>query len=243
MTGDGTMAIALEGGRSYVALIRFSSAARIASTQRPLVIERFHEVLMSVYLYNEHRGYTQLEALASALRDARPSEHALVDAVAVHARDERRHYRMFRAWFVRRGVMPLRIDSASGYIDRLVIAATGASLDTVDLALAAANDAALTRLFRLIVLTERRGLAQVRSLLRLSSVLLDRDMRAMFEVVERDEPAHFLPYEAWLARQYAVAPTRRERWADVCTHSMIVGLGVPRLLCDLRVQRLDAFPA
>jgi hypothetical protein len=215
----------------------------VAATRRSVVVERFHDALMSVYLYNEHRGYTQLEALEAALRRARPSEHELIAAIASHARDERRHYRLFRAWFVRRGVMPLRIDAASGYIDRLVHVVTRESLDAFDLGATVADDAALTRLFRLVVLTERRGLAQVRWLLRLAPILLDHDMRAMFQVIEHDEPAHFMPYQAWLDLRAGVAATVYERLADQYTHLAIVCAGFPRLLCDPRVQRLDAFPA
>lgn len=198
---------------------------------------------MSVYLYNEHRGYTQLDALEAALQRTRPDEHALLAAIASHARDERRHYRMFRAWFVRRGLMPLRVDADAGYIDRLVHAVTGESLDAIDLDHAVAHEATLQRLFRLVVLTERRGLTQVRWLLRLGPLVLDRDMRAMFEVVERDEPSHFMPYQAWLAQHAAPEARPGERFADMCTHVAIVWAHVPRLICDPRVPRLEAFPA
>jgi len=206
-------------------------------------MRRFHEALMSIYLYNEHRGYTQLEALEAALRRTRPNERALVQAVHEHAADERRHYRMFRAWFVRHGVMPLRVDAASGYIDRLVKTATGKMLDAVDLEAVTLDDRELQQLFRLIVLTERRGLAQVRSLLRARALVLDRELSAIFKVVERDEPAHFEPYATWLEAHGAALSTWRERTADALTHWHIVLLKMPSVMSIARSTRLEAFPA
>lgn len=213
------------------------------STQRSAVGKRFHDALMSIYLYNEYRGYTKLEELESALRRARPTESALADAIHAHARDERRHYRMFRAWFVRRGTMPFRVDTEAGYIDRLVYAATGERLATVDFDSTVVDDAALRRLCRLVMLTEQRGLAEVQWLLRYSTLVLDPDMRAMFEVVQHDEPSHFAPYEEWLAQYGGVTPTRRERLADLGTHLTIVWLKLPWLFFGPSTTRLEAFPA
>lgn len=206
-------------------------------------IQRFREALLSIYLYNEHRGYTQLERLERALRRHRPQEAALADSVQHHAGDERRHYRMFRAWFVRRGVMPLCVDASSGYIDRLVHSVIGRPIDAVDLDTAVRDEAELERLLRLIVLTERRGLAQVHALLGAQRLVLDRELRAMFEVIARDEPSHFEPYAAWLAQRGRAVSSLRERAADALTHGAIVALKLPVLACAPSPQRLAAFPA
>lgn len=211
--------------------------------RRGAVVARFREVLVSIYLYNEHRGYTKLEALEAALRTYRPTERALADAVHEHAQDERRHYRMFRAWFQRRGRMPFRVGAQSGYIDRLVLAVAGEKLDALDLGATVVDDARLQQLCRLIVLTEERGLAQVRRLLTFAPVSRDGTLRALFEAVERDEPSHFEPYRNWLGCNGGGPPTHRERLADLRTHLAIVGVDLPRLLFDPRLARLDAFPA
>lgn len=81
----------------------------------------------------------------------------------------------------------------------------------------------------LIILTESRGLAQVRSLLRLPDPLMDRELRAMFRVVERDEPSHFEPYAACSRR---ARPTSKalEVVADMLTHAAIVSLKLPLLM-------------
>lgn len=208
---------------------------------RPL--EHFREALLSIYLYNEHRGYTQLEALERALHEHRPQEQALAGWVHAHAADERRHYKMFRAWFVRRGVMPLHVDASVGYIDRLVQSVTGTAIDGIDFGAAVREEAELERLLRLIVLTERRGLAQVRALLGAQRLLLDRELRAMFEVIERDEPSHFEPYAGWLAARGRAASSLREAAADALTHGAIVAWQLPALVCDPSPKRIAAFPA
>jgi rubrerythrin len=206
-------------------------------------LQHLREALLSIYLYNEHRGYTQLEALEAALRRQRPEEEALAAFVHAHAGDERRHYKMFRAWFVRRGVMPLRVGASSGYIDRLVRSVTGQSIDAIDLDAAVRDQDALERLLRLIVLTERRGLTQVHALLGAQRLLLDRELRAMFEVVARDEPSHFEPYAAWLAARGRAASSFRETAADALTHCAIVAWKLPVLVCDTNPKRIAAFPA
>jgi hypothetical protein len=218
-----------------------TDAARAVTGVGSLCVERLREVLLSIYLYNERRGYEKLELLEAELRRLRPHEHALAEAVGRHVRDERRHYRMFRAWFARRGVMPFRIDPAAGYVDRLVHALEGVDLDGIDFAEAVGDDARLERLFRLIVLTERRGLAQVRALLRFAPVSSDPTLRAMFEVVERDEPSHFEPYDTWLAERGRAQASARERLADVAAHVAIVWLRLPRLALELRPERLETF--
>ena len=207
------------------------------------MFERFREVLMSIYLYNEHRGYTQLEALEAALRARRPHERALADAVAKHARDERKHYQMFRAWFRKRGRMPFHVDARAGYIDRLVRAVGREPLDQLDFGATVTDAASLRQLCHLIALTERRGLAQVRWLLGFEPVARDASLHALFTVVERDEPSHFEPYRAWLAEHGVGDPSFREHMADVATHLSIVCTQLPKLLLDPRLPRLTAFPA
>jgi hypothetical protein len=207
------------------------------------LLQHFREALLSIYLYNEHRGYTLLEALERALRAHRPEERALAAWVHAHAGDERRHYKMFRAWFVRHGVMPLRVDASAGYIDRLVRNVAGTAIDGIDLDAAVREEAELERLLRLIVLTERRGLSQVRALLGAQRLLLDRELRAIFEVIERDEPSHFEPYAGWLAARGCAVSSFREAAADVLTHGVIVAWKLPALVCAPNAIRIDAFPA
>ena len=82
--------------------------------------ERYLDLLGSIYIYNEHRGYTAIDDLLAAVRIRWPDDHALIAKVEKHRADEQKHYVMFRRWFERRGVMPYAVDSACGHIDRFV---------------------------------------------------------------------------------------------------------------------------
>ncbi len=69
---------------------------------------RYLDLLGSIYIYNEHRGYTAIDRVLVAIRARAPDDQALIAAVEQHRADERKHYLMFRRWFERRGVMPLQ---------------------------------------------------------------------------------------------------------------------------------------
>ena len=84
------------------------------------LVERFYDIFMSVYIYNEHRGYIYLNKLVLALEQKYPEETQIIDAVRKHARDEHVHYMMFRRWFVKRGRMPFRVNETVGYCDQIV---------------------------------------------------------------------------------------------------------------------------
>jgi hypothetical protein len=81
---------------------------------------RYLDVLGSIYIYNEHRGYTAIDRVLEAVRARYPHDAALTAAIAQHRADERKQYVMFRRWFERRGVMPLALDRTFGHIDRFV---------------------------------------------------------------------------------------------------------------------------
>ena len=73
---------------------------------------RYLDVLASIYLYNEHRGYTALDRVLEAVRARCPDDLDFIAEVEKHRADERKHYVMFRRWFERQGRMPLAIDRA-----------------------------------------------------------------------------------------------------------------------------------
>jgi hypothetical protein len=59
---------------------------------------RYLDVLGSIYIYNEHRGYTAIDRVLEAVRARWPDDSALIAEVAKHRSDERKHYLMFRRW-------------------------------------------------------------------------------------------------------------------------------------------------
>jgi hypothetical protein len=58
--------------------------------------QRYLDLLGSIYIYNEHRGYTAIDRVLAAIRAQWPHDSALIAAVQKHRADERKHYLMFR---------------------------------------------------------------------------------------------------------------------------------------------------
>ena len=81
---------------------------------------RYLDLLGSIYIYNEHRGYTAIDRVLEAVRARSPDDRAFIAAIEKHRADERKHYVMFRRWFELQGKMPLSVDRTCGHIDRFV---------------------------------------------------------------------------------------------------------------------------
>jgi len=191
--------------------------------------QHYLDVLGSIYIYNEHRGYTAIDDLLTAVRARWPDDHELIARIEKHRADERKHYQMFRRWFERRGVMPYAVDKAFGHIDRFVSIMFGRGIDDLDKLEVVNSDEQFGRLCRVISLTERRGYKQVEILLKNSHVLSDRGLSKIFRIIEQDEPSHWAPYDEWLDANGG----RRERWwersVDSYIHSELLFLKLPML--------------
>lgn len=205
--------------------------------------ERYLDVLASIYLYNEHRGYTALDRVLAAVRARCPDDHGFIAEVEKHRADERKHYVMFRRWFELQGRMPLAVGRACGHIDHFVERVFGCRIDDLDTEGVIADDDAFEKLCRVIMLTEQRGYAQVEILLRSAIVRSDPAMRRIFEVVHVDEPDHFLPYRHWLeAHGREPNPRWNERLADFAIHKLLMLVKLPVLFLDAGVARLEHWP-
>lgn len=204
---------------------------------------RYTAVLASVYLYNEHRGYTELERLARALREKYPSEHEFIAAVEKHTEDERKHYLMFRHYFESRGEMPLAVGSSSGYIDRLVSSIFAADIDDLNTEEMVTDDEKFFRLCRLIMITEFRGMKQVKMVLHSRLVRRDKDLIRIFKIIERDEPSHCYPYQKWLQAKGSHEPSLREKAVDVIIHYQLMAIKLPLLFLNPFKKRLQDFPS
>lgn len=204
---------------------------------------RYVTVLASVYLYNEHRGYTELERLLGVLRVKYPSEHEFITAVEKHTDDERKHYLMFRHYFESRGEMPLAVGSSSGYIDRLVSMIFGTNIDDLDTEEVVTDNTKFFRLCRLIMITEFRGMKQVETILNSRLIRGNEELRRIFRIIERDEPSHCQPYQKWLRTHNSDDVTFRERAADFITHYSLIMIKLPFLFCNPFGKRLKVFPA
>lgn len=202
-----------------------------------LIRRRYLDVLCSIYLFNEHRGYSSLDRVLAALRQRHPDATTFIAAVEKHRADERRHYLMFRTWFERQGRMPLAVDKNCAHIDRMIRATFGCDIDGLDTARVIADDALFAQLCRIIVLTEQRGVWQVDKLLAMRTVTADRGLNKIFRAIERDEPSHWLPYDGWLRGRGEDRARLSERLADWWVHKSLVLFKLPFLFFNPALPR------
>ena len=203
---------------------------------------RFLDVLASIYIYNEHRGYTSLDRVLEAVRARCPDELAFIAAVEKHRADEYKHYLMFKRWFDLKGTMPLQVDRTCGHIDRFIEGVFGCPIEELDTQAIIADGAQFEKLCRVIMLTEQRGMRQVEILLKNSHIRSDPVMTRIFKIVEQDEPDHWLPYHGWLTTQGRVTAKWRERWTDYWIHKSLMLAKLPAVFLNARSPRLDAWP-
>jgi len=198
---------------------------------------RYLDLLGSIYIYNEHRGYTAIDRVLDAVRARSPDDHALIAAIESHRADERKHYVMFRRWFERRGVMPLALDRKFGHIDRFVEIMFGRTVDRLDTQAVIDRDELFERLCRVISLTEQRGYRQVEILLAHPIVRTDPVLVRIFEIIRKDEPSHWAPYDGWLKAHAKRAPKWWERAVDGLVHSELLFLKLPVLFLNPFIKR------
>ena len=211
-------------------------------TVRSAFRERYLDVLGSIYIYNEFRGYTSLDRVLEAVRARCPDDQAFQDEIAKHRADERKHYVMFRRWFERQGRMPLKVDSGVGHIDRFIQWVFRCSIEELDTGHIVAEPDEFERLCRVIMLTEQRGYAQVEIILKNKTIMSDPILKRIFEIVHKDEPDHFLPYQRWLESQGRATAKWNERAADWCIHKILMLAKLPALFLDSGRERMEHWP-
>jgi hypothetical protein len=137
--------------------------------------------------------------------------------------------------------MPLRIDRTCGHIDRFVEIMFRRTIDNLDTDRIIAEDAQFERLCRVISLTEQRGFRQVEILLRHPLVRHDKALIRIFQVIHRDEPSHWAPYDGWLRDHGKREPRWWERAVDGFIHSELLFLKLPALFLNPRLRRRDTW--
>ncbi|HWU95754.1 MAG TPA: ferritin-like domain-containing protein [Sphingomonas sp.] len=198
---------------------------------------RYLDLLGSIYIYNEHRGYTSIDRVLEAVKARAPDDHALIAAIEKHRADERKHYVMFKRWFELQGKMPLKVDRTCGHIDRFVEIMFRRTIDELDTQRIIADDDQFEKLCRVISLTEQRGHKQVEILLRHPLVTGDKVLMKIFRIIEKDEPSHWAPYDGWLKANGKRDPKWWERGIDSFIHSELLFLKLPALFLNFRVKR------
>lgn len=198
---------------------------------------RYLDLLGSIYIYNEYRGYTSIDRVLEAVRVRAPHDHALIAAIEKHRADERKHYQMFKRWFELQGRMPLAVDRTCGHIDRFVEIMFRRTIDTLDTQAVIDDDAQFEKLCRVISLTEQRGFRQVHVLLNHPAVLSDKVLTRIFRIIEKDEPSHWAPYDGWLRAHGKREPRWWERAVDSFIHSELLFVKLPFLFLNPFVRR------
>jgi len=203
---------------------------------------RWLDLVMSIYVYNEHRGYTALDRVLRAVKARNPDDHEFIDEIERHRADERKHYMMFKRWFEKRGSMPLFVDRTCGHIDRFVEIMFQSKIDELDELSLIRDDRNFEKLCRVISLTEKRGYRQVEVLRRHPFVRGDSRLTKIFEIIHEDEPSHWAPYDGWLKRHGRRDPAWWERLIDGFIHSELIVLKLPILFLMPRLQRRRSWP-
>jgi len=198
---------------------------------------RYLDLLGSIYIYNEHRGYTALDRVLDAARTRSADDTAFIQAIEKHRADERKHYLMFRRWYEKRGQMPLFVDRTCGHIDRFVEITFRSPIDRLDTQRIIADDRLFERLCRVISLTEKRGFRQVEILLNHPIVRKDPALIKIFQIIRQDEPSHWEPYDSWLRANGKRDPKWWERAIDTFIHSELLFVKLPILFLNLRLHR------
>ena len=202
---------------------------------------RWIDLVTSIYIYNEHRGYTALDRVLEAVKARSPEDRDFIAEIELHRADERKHYVMFRRWFEKRGRMPLFVDRTCGHIDRFVELLFGTRIDDLDDEDFVRRDADFAKLCRVIALTERRGYQQVEILLKHPVILADPQLTKIFKIIKQDEPRHWTPYEGWLKRHGGREPAWWERAVDRFIHSELLFLKLPVLFLRPGLRRRAEF--
>ena len=198
---------------------------------------RWLDLVASIYIYNEHRGYTALDRVLRAVLSRSPDDVAFVAEIEQHRADEYKHYLMFKRWWEKRGVMPYAIDRTCGHIDRFVEIMFRSRIDDLDEDKLIRDDRNFEKMCRVIALTERRGYRQLDILLRHPTVLRDRMLTKMFRIIRVDEPRHWSPYEGWLKARSMREPAWWERAIDGFIHSELLLLKLPILFLSPHLRR------
>ncbi len=204
--------------------------------------KRYLDLLGSIYIYNEHRGYTAIDRVLDRVRARAPDDKDLIDAIQKHRCDERKHYLMFRRWFELRGVMPYAVDRTCGHIDRFIEIMFGTTIDHLNTQVIIDQDGLFERLCRVISLTEKRGHRQVQVLLRHPLVRGDDVLMRIFSIIQKDEPSHWAPYDGWLTAHGKREPVWWERAIDRFIHSELLFLKLPILFLTKDLRRRSVWP-
>ncbi len=199
---------------------------------------RFLDVLLSIYLYNEHAGYTQLELLLKGFQQKYPEDKNMYLAIEKHLNDEKRHYQMFKSYFKKLGKEPYQVSARASYINTLVKKIFKKPIKKLNSNVLLNNEKDFLKLCRLIMITERRGIKQVSRILKMPFIIKHPYLHAVFSTIQKDEPSHCYPYQDFLLKHKSCAVGVWEYFADLATHTEMIALRFPLMFFNPTLQRV-----
>lgn len=91
------------------------------------------------------------------------------------------------------------------------------------------------------MMTELRGLKQVKTLLNNNLIKKNELLLKIFKIIEKDEPSHCYPYQYWLKKSNSHMPRFREKLTDLWIHYSLMIIKVPILLFNGKLKRRSEF--
>ena len=204
---------------------------------------RFLDLVLSLYLYNEYQGYTQLQFLMSLIEEHLPEEKSFLAALRKHAADEEKHCLLFTRYFRSENRMPFKVQKSVGYFDLLVRTFLGRWTWELGEKEIFQRPGGFSQLCRIVMMTEFRGMKQVEQLLSWKMIRNHAQLHRIFKVIEKDEPSHYLPYRDWLMKSNERMPSFPERFLDIVVHYTIALVVFPLLFLSPGLSRMQAFPS
>ena len=198
---------------------------------------RYLDLLGSIYIYNEHRGYTSIDRVLEAVRSRSPDDKAFIAAIEKHRADERKHYVMFKP-LVRaagqdaahgrphlRPYRPLRRDHVRPPASTISTPSGDRRRSPVRAAVPGdlADRAARHK--------------QVEILLNHPLVRDDKVLIKIFRIIEKDEPSHWAPYDGWLKAMAGASPNGGSARSTRFIHAELLFLKLPILFLNPWLKR------
>ena len=205
--------------------------------------QRIIDVILSIYLFNEQRGFRYLDQLADIFATKYPQQKEMLQSIRKHAADERKHYLLFCDYFCHRGCMPYATNAWCGYCDQIVKLNFGVFLDELSPLALIQNDNDFFRLCRLIMITEKRGMKQVDVVLHHWLFCHDPALKNIFTIIQKDEPSHCFPYQAWLKHHRQSEESWREFFSDIYINYSLMLWKLPWLVINPWLKTLTEFPS
>lgn len=203
--------------------------------------QRFLDLVVSIYIYNEYRGFKELEKFAVVLESQWPEQEGLIAAVHKHAADEKKHYLLFQRYFRNEGRMPFSVSQWVGFFDVMARLLFGKWMWDLESRAVLMDRDSFVRLCRIIWITESRGLKQIETILSWRMVREHRLLHQIFETIRKDEPSHFLPYAKWLSDNNEATSSWLTAVGDLLVHYGIALIVFPVMFLSPWSKRQSQF--